>query len=199
MGTDLIFRILLGLLFIAFVAHRGYYNRKFSRGDANTLKERKDSLALKLANLLSIPALLATVIYIIYPPWMAWSSIPLPTWLRWGGVLVAMVGFALLQWAHQALGENWSDTPRLLQEQALVASGPYRWVRHPIYTAFLLIMSSTLFISANWFIGALWTGMTTIEVMSRMQYEEALLSEHFGDQYVKYIKRTGRLLPRMHQ
>jgi protein-S-isoprenylcysteine O-methyltransferase Ste14 len=199
MGTDLIFRILLGLLFIAFVAHRGYYTRKFNRGDGNTLKEREDSLALKLANLLSIPALLATALYIIYPPWMAWSSIPLPTWLRWGGVMVAMLGFALLQWAHQALGENWSDTPRLLQEQVLVASGPYRWVRHPIYTAFLLIMSSTLFISANWFIGALWIGMTAIEVVSRMQYEEALLSEHFGDQYLKYMKSTGRLLPRMHQ
>lgn len=197
METELIFRILLPILFIGFIAHRGYYNRKFSRTRENTLKEREGTLALRLANLLSLPALLATVLYIISPRWMAWSSLPSPTWLRWVGVGSAGLGFVVLQWAHHALGKNWSDTPRLMQAQTLVTSGPYRWVRHPIYTAFLLIMSAPLFLSANGLIGGLWIGMTTLEVISRMRFEEALLTEHFGNQYRAYLERTGRLLPRL--
>lgn len=197
METEFIFRILLPILFIGFIAHRGYYTRKFSRAGETTIKEREETWALKLANLLSLPALLATVTYIISPEWMAWSSLPLPAWLRWVGVGLAVIGFALLQWAHQALGKNWSDTPRLMKDQTLITIGPYHWVRHPIYTAFLFIMSAPLFLSANWLIGALWIGMTALEVISRIRFEEAAMAEHFGDQYRAYMERTGRLLPKL--
>ena len=197
MNNELTFRILLLFLFIAFVAHRAYYNRKLPPSKENTLKEREGKCVPIGVHLLSILALFAVVIYIIYPKWMTWSSLPFPTSLRWVGVGLAVLGFFLLQWAHQALGNNWSDTPRLIKAQTLVTNGPYRWVRHPIYTAFLLIMSATLFLSANWFIGSMWIGMTIVEVISRMSIEEAMLMEHFGDQYRVYRKRTGRLLPRL--
>lgn len=197
MGNDLIFRILLGVLLIGFVANRGYYTRKFSQDSASTLPATEKRAQPVLASLLSLTALVATITYIVYPPWMSWASLPLPVWLRWLGLLVAALGFALIHWAQRSLGKNWSDTPRLMQDHALITDGPYHWVRHPIYTAFLIIMSATLFISANWFIGGLWVGMTAIEVMSRIQFEEALLREHFGDAYRVYMQQTGRLLPRI--
>jgi protein-S-isoprenylcysteine O-methyltransferase Ste14 len=78
----------------------------------------------------------------------------------------------------------------------LVTSGPYRFIRHPIYTAFLLILGSTLLISANWLIGLAWISMTVLEVASRIGFEEQLMLEYFGDQYLEYSKRTGRLLPK---
>lgn len=194
---DLIFRILLLALFVGFIAHRGYYTRKLGRPNADTLKAREEKSTPLLANLLSLPAFIGTSLYIFYPPWMAWASLPFPAWLRWAGVGLALLGFLLLQWAHQALGRNWSDTPRLLKEQSLVTNGPYRWVRHPIYTAFLLIMSATLFISANWFIGLMWIIMTFLEVMSRISSEEGMMLEQFGDVYRMYMQGTGRLLPRL--
>ncbi len=199
MEAQPVFRILLPILFIGFIAHRGYYTRKFSRAGESTIKEREETWALKLANLLSLPALLATALYIISPEWMAWSSLPLPAWLRWAGVGLAVLGFALLQWAHQALGRNWSDTPRLTKDQTLITSGPYHWIRHPIYTAFLLIMSAPFFLSANWIIGGLWIGMTALEVISRIKFEEAAMAEHFGDHYRAYMEKTGRLLPKLSQ
>jgi len=197
MENETIFRIILPILFISFVAHRGYYSRKFSPSAENTIKQREEKTVPMLANLLSIPGLLAVVLYIVYPGWVSWASLPFPLWLRWAGVGMALAGFLLLQWAHQALSKNWSDTPRLMKEQTLTVGGPYRWIRHPIYTAFLLIMGSTLFLSANWLIGGLWIGMTALEVFSRMQFEEALMTERFGDDYLAYMKRTGRLLPRL--
>ena len=110
---------------------------------------------------------------------------------------MALAGFALLQWAQNALGKSWSDAPRMIKEQALVTSGPYQFIRHPIYAAFILILGSTLFVSANWLIGLAWTGMTMLEIASRISFEEKLMVEYFGDQYREYMQRTGRLLPRI--
>jgi len=197
MSNDLIFRILLGALLVGFVANRAYYTRKHSQESGGALREIPDRTQPVLASLLSITALVATLVYILYPPGMAWASLPLPAWLRWSGLLVAATGFALIHWSQRTLGKNWSDKPRLMQDHELVTDGPYRWVRHPIYTAFLLIMGATLLISANWFIGGLWVGMTALEVMSRITYEEALLREHFGDVYRQYWLQTGRLMPRI--
>jgi protein-S-isoprenylcysteine O-methyltransferase Ste14 len=85
----------------------------------------------------------------------------------------------------------------MIKEQALITSGPYHFIRHPIYTAFLLILGSTLLISANWMIGTAWIGMTVLEITSRIGFEESLMLEYFGDQYREYMKRTGQLLPRL--
>jgi len=128
---------------------------------------------------------------------MSWAALPLPTWLRWIGVGIAILGFTLLQWSQNTLGKNWSDAPRMLNDQRLVSDGPYRWVRHPIYTAFLLILGSMLFITANWLIGLMWIGATSIEVISRARFEEGLMLDGFGDQYRVYMQETGRFLPRL--
>ena len=79
----------------------------------------------------------------------------------------------------------------------MVASGPYRWVRHPIYAAFLLILGSLLLISANWCIGGLWIGMTGLDIASRIRTEEAMMVSRFGAPYRAYLRRTGRLTPRL--
>jgi protein-S-isoprenylcysteine O-methyltransferase Ste14 len=196
METETIFRIILPVLIIAFAAHRGYYVRKHGE-EQNTLKKREDGLASKIAGALGLIGFVAILIYTINPDWLSWASLPLPLWLRWTGVGIALLGFALLQWAQNTLGRNWSDTPRMMKEQSLITSGPYRFIRHPIYTAFLLILGSTVFISANLLIGFAWIGMTVLEVASRIGFEESLMLEYFGDQYREYMKSTGRLLPRL--
>jgi protein-S-isoprenylcysteine O-methyltransferase Ste14 len=193
-----IFRILLPLLIIAFAAHRGYYVRKHGK-EENTLKQREEGLASKIAGLLGLVGLITVTVYAIKPAWLSWAALPLPLWLRWTGIGIALLGFALLQWAQTTLGKSWSDTPRMIKEQSLITSGPYQFIRHPIYTAFLLILGSTLFISANWLIGSAWLGMTLLELASRIRFEEDLMLEYFGDQYHEYMKRTGRLLPKLIQ
>ena len=84
-----------------------------------------------------------------------------------------------------------------LKRQQLVRSGPYRWVRHPIYTDFLLILGSPLLIAANWFVGGLWTTMVILDVSPRLRQEEALLLDHFGDANLAYMQTTGRLFPKL--
>lgn len=198
MNTDTVFRLILPVLFIAFAMHRGYYVRKHGR-EENTLRKREEGWASRIAGVLGLTGFAAIVVYAIDPNWLSWASLSLPVWLRWTGVATALGGFALLQWAQNTLGKNWSDTPRMIREQSLVTSGPYRFIRHPIYTAFLLILGSTLLISANWLIGLAWISMTILEVASRIGFEERLMLEYFGDQYLEYSKKTGRLLPKFIQ
>ena len=196
METELFFRIALPLLIFAFALHRRYYVRRQGR-EENTLKKREEGPASKIAGVFGLLGFLGVIAYAVNPAWLAWAGLGLPLWSRWTGIGIALLGFALLQWSQEALGKNWSDTPRMIKEQSLVTSGPYRYVRHPIYTAFILILGSTLLISANWLIGLAWLGMTLLEVSSRIGFEENLMLEYFGEQYRTYMKKTGRLLPRV--
>jgi protein-S-isoprenylcysteine O-methyltransferase Ste14 len=192
-----IFRFLAAALLIAFVAHRAYYTRKFPPSEAATVDKLQPGLAARLASILSILALAASAAYVIDPSWIAWAALPLPLWSRWIGVVLALAGFALLEWSHRALGREWSEQPRLTQSQRLVQSGPYHWVRHPIYTSFLVILGSTLLITANWLVGLLWITSVAIDTAVRIRYEEALMSARFDDEYRVYAARTGRLFPRL--
>jgi protein-S-isoprenylcysteine O-methyltransferase Ste14 len=196
---ETIFRVLLPVLIIAFALHRGYYVKNHSKPEDATLKKREEGLMSKISGILGLVGFAAVIAFVVSPGWLAFASLTFPIWLRWGGVALALAGFAVLQWAQVTLGESWSDTPRMMKEQTLITSGPYRFVRHPIYTAFVLILGSTFLISANWFIGFAWLGMTVLEVASRIGFEESLMLEYFGDQYREYMKKTGRLLPRLIQ
>ena len=196
MENELTFRIILLVLLIAFIAHRGYYTKKHNYSEDSTLKKREEGWASKVSGLLGMIGFISTVAYVINPAWLAWASVPFPDSIRWAGLGIALAGFALLQWAQNTLGKNWSDTPRMMESQALVTSGPYYWIRHPIYTAFLLILGATLLISANWLVGLSFIAMTALEIASRIGFEESLMVEYFGNEYREYKKRTGRILPK---
>jgi protein-S-isoprenylcysteine O-methyltransferase Ste14 len=197
MHTELAFRLALALLLVSFVAHRGYYNRKLPPPEQETVDKLRAGPASILAGAIFLLALASALVYLLYPGLISWASLPLPAWLRWLGVGLAGAGFALLQWSHLALGRNWSDQPRITRGQQLVQTGPYRWIRHPMYTSFLLILGSTLLITANWLAGGLWIAATGLDAAHRIRYEERAMRLRFGEAYRDYQRRTGRLTPRL--
>ena len=197
MNTGIVFRVLLPILIISFAAHRGFYVKFHSKPESDTMIQREEGVASKLAGLLGMAGFISVVVYMINPNWLAFANLSFPLWLRWAGVGIAFIGFALLQWAQVSLSNSWSDTPRMMKEQALITGGPYRTIRHPVYTAFIFILGSPLLISANWLIGLCWLGMTVLEIISRINFEEALMTKFFGEQYREYMKKTGRLFPKV--
>ena len=88
-------------------------------------------------------------------------------------------------------------TVTIREDHRLVTSGPYRYIRHPLYTMGLLLFSSLSLIAANWFM-MLGTVLAFVLVSLRLPKEEAALIEAFGDEYRAYMQRTGRFLPRLH-
>ena len=70
--------------------------------------------------------------YLLKPAWMAWSSMPLPDWVRLAGIGLFVASAALLVWTLRSLGPNLTDTVVTRKAHTLVTRGPYRWVRHPV-------------------------------------------------------------------
>jgi protein-S-isoprenylcysteine O-methyltransferase Ste14 len=133
--------------------------------------------------------------FLIDPASMAWSSIPLPTWLRWTGVGVSAMGGGLLAWTLGRLGKNLTDTVVTRREHTLVTRGPYRFVRHPFYDAAALFVLGISLLAANWLFFVLGAAAVGLLVL-RTRTEEANLLARFGASYQEYLDRTGRFLPK---
>jgi protein-S-isoprenylcysteine O-methyltransferase Ste14 len=196
MTEPLLFRILYAALLIGFVAHRAYYTRKFPARESETLTLLSNSAGSKIANILALLALISSALYIFVPSYVAWASIPLPTFARWLGVGIALTGCLLLESSHRALASNWSDQPRITRDQQLIRTGPYKRIRHPIYTSFLLTLGSSLLITSNWLVGLLWIASVGLDISVRIRFEERAMQEQFGQEFVEYKTTTGSLFPR---
>ena len=195
MRNQAVFRVILGAMGAVGTLVRLYYMRKASRSRQIS---RKREERLRIALLMSCNALgmIGGLVYVLAPQRMKWATLPLPTWSRWVGVGLGAVGGPLLLWTHHSLGKNWSATVEIREEQTLVTGGPYRWVRHPMYTSFFVNGLASLLVSANWVIGGGWLGQGIVAA-SRVSDEEAIMIEEFGDRYRAYMQRTGRFLPPM--
>ncbi|HUC02258.1 MAG TPA: isoprenylcysteine carboxylmethyltransferase family protein [Candidatus Paceibacterota bacterium] len=109
------------------------------------------------------------------------------------GAILCAAGIAFAIWARRHLGTNWSGTPSIKEGHELVTTGPYRFVRHPIYTGMILaLFGSALVNGAVWFIVfAVFAGM----FLWRIPVEEGYMMRLFPDQYPEYKKRTKALIP----
>jgi protein-S-isoprenylcysteine O-methyltransferase Ste14 len=107
-----------------------------------------------------------------------------------------MVTDGLILWVFSSLGNNVSPTVVTRQRHQLVTSGPYRWVRHPLYTVGFLSYMSFAVLAANWYIAIL--AIVALWLLSlRVPAEEEALIARNGDTYRDYAKRTGRFLPKL--
>lgn len=97
---------------------------------------------------------------------------------------------------HQSLGKNWSRLLNVREEQILVTHGPYQWVRHPMYAVLSGFYLCAALVSANSLVGLVSVGIV-LQFWTRIEPEEHMMIEHFGDAYRTYMQHTGRFLPRL--
>jgi protein-S-isoprenylcysteine O-methyltransferase Ste14 len=108
--------------------------------------------------------------------------------------VVVFLGLLVALWARAVLGRNWSGRVTFKQDHELIQRGPYRWVRHPIYSGLLLMVSGTaLGINrANVFLGLV---ICAGAIWVKIRQEEALMTRHFPEAYPQYKARTKALIP----
>jgi protein-S-isoprenylcysteine O-methyltransferase Ste14 len=113
-----------------------------------------------------------------------------PAW----GVLLVLAGLAFAIWARWHLGRNWSSTVTVKQDHTLIQSGPYRWVRHPIYSGMVLALFGTALAigEPRGFLGA---GLILLGFVIKLLGEEARMRDTFPSAYDAYCRRTARLIP----
>lgn len=117
-----------------------------------------------------------------------------PGTLQWPAAAAAALGVALAIWARTTLGRNWSGSITLKEDHELVTGGPYAAIRHPIYTALLLLYLALvlLIVSPSAIIGF---ALVIWSCWVKLKHEEALMLQQFPDSYPGYMARSKRLLP----
>ena len=192
-----ILHIVFSALFLVFLFERGYFQAKAMKlsGEARKFRESKRKMATMIFLFLVAQLwVIGSFIYIFYPSAMAWTRFPIPAWIRWSGVIITVVGMALEFSTQLNLGKNYSTTLHISEGQSLVTSGPYRYVRHPMYTALIMVGVGIGILSTSWYflIPFIATG---IVVAFRIRREEEAMIEKFGDEYIQYAQVTGRFFP----
>jgi protein-S-isoprenylcysteine O-methyltransferase Ste14 len=128
------------------------------------------------------------------------SAVPAPAFtqqrhlLFWVGIVVALLGMALRWYSIWYLGQSFTCEVATRPDQAVVDTGPYRWLRHPSYTGGLLTVFGLLLCLTNplAFAGFL---LALGGYAYRIRVEERVLAQELGEPYREYMKRTKRLIP----
>jgi protein-S-isoprenylcysteine O-methyltransferase Ste14 len=184
-----VYRAIAASLWIAWLA---FWWLSSWRGKAN---RRTESAASRASHVipLAISALL-----LVRPPLqlgvLPWRVLPATVPVNVTGTALIAAGLLFSVWARLHLGDNWSATVTVKQDHELVRTGPYRFVRHPIYTGVLLALIGTAVARGDvqGFVADVLAGAA---FWRKLRLEERWMQETFGDAYRQYRAQAKALLP----
>jgi protein-S-isoprenylcysteine O-methyltransferase Ste14 len=130
----------------------------------------------------------------ILPPALNRRLITEHEWVYWLCAALVAAGLGFACWARAVLGANWSAAVVVKQGHELIRSGPYRYVRHPIYTGLLAALFGTALETGAWR-GLIGFALIVVAIVYKYRTEEAFLSGKFGDDYVRYRAEVPALVP----
>ena len=146
-----------------------------------------------------VPMVLLPIEWLLPPALIAFQVGEIEAgWLpvRVVGLAVGLTGAVLLVWASVLLGRFLIHEAAVREDHALVVSGPYRFVRHPVYLGYLALLLGSGVASLNVYLLLLWP-VSLLGILLQAASEEQLLGARFGRDYKRYAGRTGRLAPRL--
>ena len=127
--------------------------------------------------------------------WFATRFVPASATIGMIGVALTVAGVAFAIWARWHLGENWSATVTLKEGHELISSGPYCYIRHPIYTGMLLAFVGTaLALGQNRALISVAIVLFAFYIKARK--EERFLAQEFGEKFREHSRHTGMFLPK---
>lgn len=134
----------------------------------------------------------ATYVVTGFPAALDYSFNPVLAWL---GIPVLGAALWLFRRSHADLGKNWSVSLKVREQHALIKSGVYRLVRHPMYSSFFLLGIAQMLLLPNWLAGT--SGLIGAGMLFafRVLREERMMLESFGDEYRSYMAGTKRIIP----
>jgi protein-S-isoprenylcysteine O-methyltransferase Ste14 len=128
------------------------------------------------------------------PSPLDWLVVPYTTSSAWIGASLCVSGLVFAVWARVILGRNWSGVITLKEGHELIERGPYRVVRHPIYTGIVAMFTGTA-IAIGYFGGFLGLLLVFVSFWLKLKREEDLMLKHFPDKYAAYQDRVKRIIP----
>ena len=192
-----IFRILAAIILFTGIGISSYFRRKADKDTGEKVSRKVDgTIMMTFIRIGGLLLWFSPLVYLINPQWMNWSKIGLPPLARWLGVGLGIICVFGIYWLFSSIGNNISPTSATRKQHTLVTSGPYRWVRHPLYSVGSSMFVAFGMMADNWFLALLGVLMFILMAI-RTPKEEANLIEKFGDDYREYMKRTGAFFPKL--
>jgi len=127
-----------------------------------------------------------------YP--LALRLIPWSATTAWTGAALCVAGLMFCFWARATLGRNWSGTITIKEAHELIIRGPYRLVRHPIYTGLLTMFVGTAMVTGN-LAGVIGVLLAFVSLWVKLKSEESIMLRQFPDEYAAYRRRVKRIIP----
>lgn len=180
------------LIFSALGVLRGWYKWKYRVPLVNLGGEELRWLRV-LRTCLAIAMVVSLVDFFILR--LGWMNLGLGPGIRYLGAGISTVALVLLGLVHRDLGKEFSTGLEVQVAGSLITTGVYKWMRHPMYTVYVLLMVGGGLLSNH---GGFFLFSVTIILslmILRVPYEEAMLAREFGDQWAEYAQDTGRFLP----
>lgn len=139
------------------------------------------------------------VLPIIYSSsdWLNFADYTLPAWAGWLGVILITAAVFVFWRSHADLGLNWSPSLEIREKHELITHGIYKVIRHPMYASQWLWVIAQPLLLQNWLAGFANLIIFTLFYFLRVQAEEKMMQELFGDEYRDYMKKTGAVLPKV--
>jgi protein-S-isoprenylcysteine O-methyltransferase Ste14 len=128
--------------------------------------------------------------------WLGVRFVPAGPAMEWIGVLLTATGVGVAFWARWHLGTNWSGVVTLKEGHELIRTGPYRRIRHPIYTGILLAVFGTM-VTLGEARGLLAVAVVWLSFYWKARREESFLTQEFGEKFEAHVKQTGMFLPKI--
>lgn len=192
---EIVYRGMLALLLVGLVTVGIPHRLRAERAGGN-VSRRVDPRWFWIGMSIGAPPVpLACLAFLLNPRWVDFAAIAAPAWLRLLGVPMAGLGLGLFLWMFRHLGLNVTSTSMPRATATLVTSGPYRWVRHPMYSAAFILLVATTLLTANAVV-AVGGSIAFSLLVARSRVEEERLVDKFGTAYREYQHRTGRFFPR---
>lgn len=156
---------------------------------------RRESLVTRLPTVV-LTVLAAALLAFRDQPlhWLEERFLPPTMMAYWLGLLMIAAGLAFAVWARATLGRNWSNTVTVKQDHELIRTGPYRYVRHPIYSGMLFAILGTAIAFGEWR-GLLAFALLTGSLLLKLRMEERFMRESFPDEYPRYRAEVPALIP----
>ncbi len=156
---------------------------------------RRESLASRASHIVPLAAAVVLLVPSALPGGFLSGRILPATYLDfWTGVAMLAAGLAFTVWARVNLGSNWSGTVTVKSGHELVRTGPYAWVRHPIYTGLLLAFAGCAVARGDWR-GLLALAVAFAALWRKLRIEERWLEQTFGQAYTEYRMEVPALIP----
>ena len=189
--------LLFKILYCLFLFIYGLIRFIFAKGVKNIkIKKSKDDIFEKIKDFIAFLGMALIPLISIFTPFLNNFEIKIPLLIIFFSIIGIAFDLYFFYLIHKQLGINWSPILEIKENQKLIKDGVYKYIRHPMYTQLLLWNILQGILLSNYFVEFFGILTMVIFYFSRINSEEELMIEEFGEEYIKYMENTGRLFPK---